>query len=35
MITNGLSARNVSVFYGATQALFHISLDIPARKVSA
>ncbi len=31
----GIRARNFNFFYGATQALFDINLEIPARKVTA
>ncbi|PKQ04870.1 MAG: phosphate ABC transporter ATP-binding protein [Alphaproteobacteria bacterium HGW-Alphaproteobacteria-12] len=30
-----IAARNVSVFYGEKQALFDVSIDIPARRITA
>jgi phosphate transport system ATP-binding protein len=33
--TSKLSAKNINFFYGAFQALYDISLEIPARKVTA
>ena len=34
-MTTKIAARNVSVFYGAKQALFDVSLDVPAGSVTA
>jgi phosphate transport system ATP-binding protein len=35
IIKNKMEARNVSVHYGAAQALFSVNLEIPARRVTA